>query len=121
MHDAAAGRHQIHVARLDDHFGAERIAVPDLAVEQIGDGGKPDMRVRTHIHRLAAAQYGRTHAVEEDEGANQPPPCRRQRAADLEAANVLGVRNDHQLDLVAGEGIARVRVFSGEETHLDVL
>ena len=99
MDDAAAGRHQIHVARLDDHFGAERIAVPDLAVEQIGDGGKPDMRMRTHIHRLAGAQDGRTHAVEEDEGADQPALCRRQSAANLEAADVLGVRDHHQLDL----------------------
>ncbi len=35
--------------------GAETVAMHDLAVEQIGDGGKPDMRVRPNVDALAGA------------------------------------------------------------------
>ena len=89
--------------------------MPDLAVEQIGDGRKPDMRMRAHVERLAGAQDRRAHAVEEDERADQPALGRRQRAAHLEAANVLGVGDHHQLDGVAGEGVAGFGSLPGKK------
>ena len=117
MDDAAAGGHQVHVTGRDHHLGAERIAMPDLAVEQVGDGGEADMRMRAHVERMPGPQDRRPHAIEEDEGPDQPALCRRQRAAHLEAVNVLGVRHHHQLDLIAGKSVARCRVFGREKTH----
>jgi len=35
------------------------VAVHDRAVEQIGDGGKPDMRMRAHVHALAGDELHR--------------------------------------------------------------
>jgi len=77
MHDAAPGRHQVDVAGADDKLGAETVSMLDFAVEQIGDGGKPDMRMRLHIQRLTGLQYRRTHAIEKDEGTDKPPLPRR--------------------------------------------
>ena len=91
--------------------------MPDLAVEEIGDGGKPDMRVRADVERLPSPEDRRPHAVEEDEGPDQTALGGRQRAAHLEAANVLGAGNDHQLDRVAGKLIADFGIYSGEEAH----
>ena len=67
--------------------------------------------------RLPGPQDRRTHAVEEDERPDQPALGRGQRAADLEAADVLGVRDDHQFDLVAGEGVAGFGIVAGKEAH----
>ena len=53
MDDALARGHQIDRARLDPWRDAERIAMVDRAVEQIGDGGEVDMRVRPDVHPLA--------------------------------------------------------------------
>ena len=75
------------------------------------------MGMRTDVHRLAGAQDGGTHPVEEDEGADQPATGGGQGAAHLEAADVAGVGDDHQLDRVAGEGVAGLRIVAGEEAH----
>jgi hypothetical protein len=75
MHNATARRHQVEVAGRDDHFGAQTVAMLDLAVEQVGDGRKPDMRMRPHVQRLAGLEQGRSHPVEEDERPDQPPLC----------------------------------------------
>ncbi len=72
MDDAPARRHQIHIARRNHHLRAKRIPVADFAVEQIGDGGKADMRMRAHIEHLAGRQDRRAHLVKEDERAR---PC----------------------------------------------
>ena len=46
----------------------------DLAVEQIGHGREPDMRVRPHIHiaRYAGRKIHGAHMVEENERADHP-------------------------------------------------
>ena len=44
-----------------------------------------------------------------------------QRAANLEAANVLGGGNDHQFDGVAGQLVADFGVGPGEEAHCVII
>ena len=73
------------------------------------------MRMRAHVERLVGAQDRRPHAVEEDERADQPAPGGRQSAAHLEAADVPGVGDHHQLDGVAGEGVAGVGSLPGKK------
>ena len=90
--------------------------MPDLAVEQIGDGagGQPDMRVRAHVERLVGAQDRRPHAGEEDERADQPPFGGRQRAADRKAvAEVASARHDDEIERIAGLGIAEYGIVGG--------
>ena len=117
MDDAATSGHQVHIARRNHHFRAERIAVADFAVEQVGHRRKADMRMRAHVEHLAGAQDGRAHLVEEDERANHAALRRRQRAAHFEAAYVLGGGEDHGFDQVRGGAVAGGWVYAGEEAH----
>ena len=85
----------------------------DLAVEEVGHGGEPDMRMRAHVDALAEEELGRPHLVEEDERPDHLPLRRRQRAAHLEAAEIAGARHDHGLDRIAGGAVARLRIIAG--------
>src|ERR1017187_1547051 len=49
MGDAAPRGHPIYFARYNGLFRSQTVAMHDLAIEQIGDGGKPDMGVGPHI------------------------------------------------------------------------
>ena len=53
----------------------------DLAVEEIGDGGQPDVRMRTHTQAVAAAHVHRTEVIEKTPCAYHAPLPARQRAA----------------------------------------
>ena len=118
MRDAAAGGHQVHRAGLDFPDIALAVAVHDAAVEQIGDGGEPDMRMRANVHALAGHELHRPEMVEEDEGADHLPLAMRQRAAHLESvAEVAGARHDDKLERVAGEGIAENGIVGGMPAH----
>ena len=117
MDDAAPGAHPVHRAGPDRDLRAERIAVHDLAVEEIGDGGEPDMGVRAHVHALAEKELGRAHLVPEDERPNHLAPRGGQRAAHLEAAEIAGAGHDHRLDGVAGKRVARIRVVGRVPAH----
>ena len=41
--------------------------------EEIGDGGKADMRMRAHVEAVAGGKLHRAELVEEDEGADHAP------------------------------------------------
>ena len=45
----------------------------DLALEQVGHGGEPDVRVRAHVDALPEQELGRPHLVEEDERPDHLP------------------------------------------------
>ena len=47
--------------------GAEAVAMHDLAVEQVGDGGEPDVRVRPHVDAVAGLEHRSAQVIEEDE------------------------------------------------------
>ena len=85
MGDAAPRRHPIDVAGLDLLHRAQRVAVHLRAFEQIGDGGKPDMGMRPHIHALAGGEIHRPEIIEEHEGPDAAPRRLGQDAGDDEA------------------------------------
>ena len=86
------------------------VAVHDVAVEQVGHGGEPDMRVRAHVHALAGDELHRAHLVEEDERPDHLPAPVRQRAADVEAvAKVAHPRHDDEFERVAGRACRQAR------------
>ncbi len=64
----------------------------DLALEEIGERGEADVRVRAHVDALARRKVGRPHGVEEDEGAHFPPLGDRQDAAHGKTAQVALAR-----------------------------
>ena len=116
------GGHQVHRAGLDLLDVALAVAVHDAAVEQIGDGGKPDMRMRAHVHALAGHELHRPEMIEEDEGTDHLPLAVRQRAAHLESvAEVAGARHDDEFQRVAGFGIAEHGIVGGKPAHGELL
>ena len=117
MRDAAPGGHPVHLARTDGGEGAEAVAVLDFAVEQIGDGREPDMRMRAHVDAHAGLEFGRAHVIDEDEGADHAPLRRRQRAPHFEGAEIGRARHDHALDGVALEGVAGFGILAWEKAH----
>ena len=100
MGDAAPGRHPIDLARPDRLLRPHAITVHDLAVEQIGDGRKADVRMRPHIDgaRDARRELHRPHMIEEDERADHPPLRPGQHAPYLETAEVLASLVDDEVD-----------------------
>src|SRR6185437_5101699 len=118
MHDAAAGGHPVHLAGTDRRRGAEAVTVHDFAVEQISDGGEPDMRVRPYVQPVTGAEFRRPEMVKENEWSDHARARRRQSAADRETiAEIDRARHHHVGDGLAGIGIAGLRVFAGEKTH----
>ena len=118
VRDAAARGHQVHGARLDLLDVALAVAVHDAAVEQIGDGGEPDMRMRPHVHALAGDELHRSEMIEEDERADHLPLAVRQGAAHRESvAEVAGARHDDKLERIAGFGIAENGIVGGKPAH----
>jgi hypothetical protein len=89
----------------------------EAPVEEIGDGGQPDMRVRTDIDALPRDEFGRAHLVEKDEGSDHLALWCWQRAADLEITEVAGARNDERLDGVDGIAHGAIRVEGGVPAH----
>src|SRR4030095_9967406 len=98
MDDALAGRHQVDRARLDPLARTDRIAMVDGAVEQIGDGGEIDMRMRPHVHAFAGHQLRRPEMVDEDKGPDHRPLSLRQRPPDFECAQVMSDGHNDLLD-----------------------
>ena len=90
----------------------------DLAIEQIGDGREPDMRMRPHVESRAGAEFSRSEMIEEDERPDHARARRRQGAAHREAvAEVDRARHDHIGERLAAIFVARDRVLAGKEAH----
>ncbi len=117
MRDAAAGAHPVHRAGLDRDLSAEAVAVHDLAVIEEGHGGEPDMGMRAHVEPRAGAELGGPEMVEEDERADHAAVRMRQRAADVEAAEIDAARHDDEVDRVARRRVAGDRVLAGKKAH----
>ena len=60
----------------------------DLALEQIGHGREPDVRVRPHVHALPGRERDRPEVIEEDERTDALARERGQHAPHLEPAEV---------------------------------
>src|ERR1700741_4384007 len=94
MNDAAACRHQVDRARLDDRVAADAIGMLDRAFEQIGDGGEVDVGVRANVHSPPCRQSRRPELVDEDKRTDHPPWLGGKGTADLELAEVMSGWSD---------------------------
>ncbi len=70
----------------------------DLAVEEIGDRGEPDMGMGPDIEPAPHQELGRPHLVEKDKRADHLAAGRGQGAPDLEPAEIAGPGQDRRLD-----------------------
>ena len=71
MHDAATRHHPVYVAGRNALHAAETVAMQDAAFEQVRDGRKPDMRMRTHVDAASRREIRRPHVIEKDERPDQ--------------------------------------------------
>jgi len=67
----------------------------DLALEEVGHGREPDVRMGTHVEAVARCEPHRPHVVEEHEGAHAAAVRGGKRAPHLETvAQVAHLRDD---------------------------
>src|SRR5580698_2311744 len=70
MNDAAPRAHPVDGARLDALHGAEAVTVQDRTLEQIGDSGQADMRMRSHVGIHARLEVDRSEMIQEHKWAD---------------------------------------------------
>ena len=80
----------------------------DRAVEQVSDGGESDVGVRPHVQALPGQELAWSHLIEEDERPDHLLFLRRQGAMHLEAADVVGARDDHRFNLARQRRSCRI-------------
>ena len=102
----------------DGLMRSQAVAVRNLAVEQIRDRGKADVRVRADIEAAADQELGRTHLVEEHERTDHrlPTAGNARRTSKPPMSRVRGTITC--LDCVAGFGITRDGIVIGELAHV---
>ncbi len=86
MHDAAPGGHPVDRAGLDQLHAAQAVAMHHRALEQVGDRGQADVRMRPHVVVVAGLHGHRAEMVEEDERPDAAPAEVRQQPPHPEAA-----------------------------------
>ena len=119
MRNTASRRHQVHGAGRDLERVAFAVAMHDAALEQIGDGCEPDVRMRTHIHSPSRDQLDRSHLIEEDKGTDHLAFAVRQRPAHGKTiAKIAHARHDNQLERVARALVAEHRILIGHPAHV---
>src|SRR2546423_4447974 len=92
MHDAGTCGHPVDVARFDPLNAAQTVAMHHRAFKKIGHRGRPDMRMRPHVHALAGWEARRTEMVEKDKRSDHLRIDRRQKTLHFEATEILGMR-----------------------------
>ena len=70
----------------------DAITLIDRALEQVGYGGKTDVRMRTHVDPCSRRELSRCHLIEEDERPHVSPLHRRQHTPDFKPSNVARAR-----------------------------
>jgi hypothetical protein len=70
MNDAPTGRHQIHLAGMDDLLVAQAVAMQDFTLDHPGEGLQPDVRVGADMHAVVRREGDRADMVEEAPGTN---------------------------------------------------
>ncbi len=77
----------------------------DRAVKQVGDGGQADVRMWPHVETFAGEELAGAHLIEEDERSDHLFLFGRQRAADLEATDVVGTRKNDGFYRIRARGL----------------
>jgi hypothetical protein len=97
MRDATAGDHPVDLTGLNGLLRADAVAMHDLAVEQVRDGGQADVRMRPHIYRSRnpALEVRWPEMVKENERAHHVLLCKRQHTSYFKSAQIAAALFDH--------------------------
>ena len=98
----------------------QAIAMLEFALIKVRDSAQTDMRMGTYINPALSDKLGRTHLVEEDEGAHHLPFWRRQGATNLKAPNVTGSGNNKRFKRIRS-CVRAFRTLGGVPAHDDLL
>ena len=71
----------------------------DRALEQPGDRGEVDMRMRANVHPAAQIELRGAELIDEDEGADHAARLGGQHTSDLELAEIVRGRGEDLIDL----------------------
>src|SRR4030095_9449445 len=115
--DAAARRHPVHLAGPDRKGCAQAVAMHDFAVKQIGNGGKPDVRVGPNVEAIAGAEFGRAEMIEKNERADHARSRGGKGATNGKVAEIDSAGHDDLTYGIALVAVSGVRVLAGKETH----
>src|SRR5262249_56341044 len=85
------GRYEIELPGPDHLLVAEAVTVQRFALDQPRHGLKPDMRMRSDIHRLARPEGERAIVIEKAPRPHEPTPGAWQRAADYQSSGQRGL------------------------------
>src|SRR5512147_1552411 len=103
MYDAVTRGHPVYVTRGDPLHAAKAVAVQERALEEIGDRGQSDVRMRSHVDPCAGRKGRGPDVVEENERPDHPDRMSRQQTAYLEAAEIFRVRSEQSKGCVGHE------------------
>ncbi len=102
MCDATPGGHEIYRAGRDLERIALAVAMHNAPIKQVGDRGKPDVRVGAHIEPVSIKKLRRPHLIEKNERTNHLALVARQGATDFKAiAQIADSRNDNEFQRIA--------------------
>lgn len=91
----------------------------DLALEEIGDRGEADVRVRPHIEALPGRERSRPHLVEEDEGPDAALLHVGERAAHREpVSQVARAGNDQRFEHIGENSTMPFNPALGDIAHV---
>ena len=121
VEDARAGGHPLRVALADDPAAAVGVVVRDHAVDDVGDGLEPAVRVPRRADGLVRRVLDRAELVEQEERVGDVRvDATRERAPDLEARAfdrvVRGNHLGHRPGARVSDGAARRGRTSGLST-----
>src|SRR5262245_65583871 len=117
MHDATARGHPVHLARPDRNGRTQAVAMHDFAVKQVGNCGKPDVRVGANVEAIAGAEFCRAEMIEENKRADHARSRGGQCATDGKVAQIDSAGHDDLAYRIALVVVSGLRVLTGKEPH----
>ncbi len=117
VNNAATGGHQVDGAWMNGLHHTKTIAVKDLALKEVSDGGDTDVRVRSYIDAFAGRKFCWPHVIEEDKGTHHALPCGGKHATHGEFAEILFPRSDAKADmalLLCANGLITTEITHGD-------
>src|SRR5688572_7506044 len=97
VRDAATRDHPVYFARADALHRPHAVSVQHVALEEVGDGGEADVRVRPYVDVHVGSSQDWAEMVEEDEGPYEPSMGEWKHAPNVDGPEAARARGDDEL------------------------